>query len=285
LGYALGHAASPALRPFVQELANDAWQVHPLRPVPATLLAEGVAQGQVDPGWAAEWAEKQGISGDAFRRMVDIANSGPGAAAAFQLRRRGLIDDAGLARALRREGLEAEWLGPMRQLTQVLLSPAELANARQQGFITPDRQHAESADHGIDAERAEVLFELAGLPPGAATAQEAANRGLVDRATFDQMIREGHTKTKYTELLWALRRAVLSPGRGGKRTASHLDHRRRVVRDRGDPRLQPRADGLAVPQPWPAGVAQPRCGAPGLARSTAREASPRRSRITRRRSR
>jgi hypothetical protein len=143
--------------------------------------------------------------------MVDIANSGPGAAAALQLRRRGLIDDAGLTRALRREGLEDEWLGPLRQLTQVLLSPAELANARQQGFISPDRQHAESAEHGIDAERSEVLFELAGLPPGAATAQEAANRGLVDRPTFDQMIREGHTKTKYTELLWSLRRAVLSP--------------------------------------------------------------------------
>jgi hypothetical protein len=52
-GYALGTAAGPALHPFVQELANEAWQASPLRPVPALVLAEGVAQGQVEPGWAA----------------------------------------------------------------------------------------------------------------------------------------------------------------------------------------------------------------------------------------
>jgi hypothetical protein len=40
--------------------------------------------------------------------------------------------------------------------------------------------------------------------------QRAATRNLATRATFDQAIREGHTKTKYTELLWALREQVLT---------------------------------------------------------------------------
>src|SRR5205814_2025236 len=95
-------------------------------------------------------------------------------------------------------------------LHDVLLTPAELANARQQGFVSPERQRSEAALQGVDGERADIQFETVGLPPGPATAQAAANRGLIDRATFDEMIREGHTKTKYTELEWQLRQPVLT---------------------------------------------------------------------------
>src|SRR5205823_12150488 len=58
---------------------------------------------------------------------------------------------------------------------------------------------------------ATVLYELAGLPPGAAEAQSLLNRGLIGDAEFAQIVREGHTKTKYTALLRQAARYVLSP--------------------------------------------------------------------------
>lgn len=210
-GYALGSAAGRALHPVLQEVTNEAWAANPARPLPAELLAAGVAQGQVDPGWAHEWAGKQGISGDAFNRMVAILNSGPGIATGFELWRRGLIDKAGFHRALKRAAIEDEWVTALDGLHDHLLTPAELANARQQGFVDEARQHTESAQQGVTADRADILFNLAGLPPGAATMQEALNRGFISEAEFAQGIREGHTKTKYTDLLKRMRAAVLSP--------------------------------------------------------------------------
>lgn len=209
-GVAMGATAVPALRPAVQYLENEAWALHPDIPPQAYVLAEGVAQGQVDRGQAQTWANEQGLSDTAFAALVEIANVGPGASYAFQLWRRGIIGEAGFRRALLRMGLEVEWIDDLVGLKNELLSPAELANARQQGFVDEARQKSEAALQGITDERAEIQFELSGLPPGVDVGQRAANRNLIDRATFDRIVREGHTKTKYTDLLWAMRHPVLT---------------------------------------------------------------------------
>jgi hypothetical protein len=174
------------------------------------LLANGVAQGQVPRGWAEDEALNTGVNGERFGRLVNVFDQGPGAAYAFQLWRRDLIGETAFRRALKREAWEEEWIDAIVGLKQALLSPAELANARQQGFIDAARQKDEAALQGIDAERAEIQFELSGLPPGVDVAQRAAVRGLIERPLFDQIVREGHTKTKYTGLLWEMRHPVLS---------------------------------------------------------------------------
>jgi hypothetical protein len=208
--FAIGTATAPALRPILQDLSNAAWETHPARPIDAATLALGVSQRQIPHDWAVDEAARTGVNGERFGRMVDAANVGPGAAYAFELWRRDLLTEAAFRRALGRLGIEAEWIDDLVALKNVLLSPSELANARQQGFIDVARQHAEAELQGITSERADIQFELSGLPLGVGTMQEAANRELVDRATFDQAIREGHTKTKYTELAWRLRRPVLT---------------------------------------------------------------------------
>src|ERR1700693_6464306 len=110
LGYALGTAAGPALRPCVQDLANEAWTLNPaMRPDPLTLAA-GVAQGQVDETQAREWAKEHGFDTPEFSALIDIANVGPGLAQAFNLWRRAEIDEAGFRRAIKRLGLEQEWI-------------------------------------------------------------------------------------------------------------------------------------------------------------------------------
>jgi hypothetical protein len=206
----IGMGAGRALEPPVQSLANEAWRRFQDQPLDPVLLAQGVAQGQVDRDWAAAEATNLGVNAERFGRLVQIADTGPGVATAFQLWRRGVIDAAGFRRAAKREGLEDEWIDDLTQLREVLLSSDELAMMQQQGFIDAARANAEAAKQGVTAERQQLRFQTSGLPPGIETAFELLRRSIIDRDTFAQIVREGHTKTKYTDELLALERRVLS---------------------------------------------------------------------------
>ena len=209
-GTALGGGISGLITPAVQANINEANALFPLKPPSYFMLAEGVAKGRVDEGWARDRAAEQGISGAAFDRLTHIAQIGPGLDVAFQLWRRQLIDPAAFERAVVEEAIDPTWVAALKQLHDVLLSPAELANARQQEFIGDDRLHAEGELQGYTAERMDLLYRMAGLPPGVIEALEMLRRGIIDDATFDQIVAEGHTKTKYTDDLRQLRKRILS---------------------------------------------------------------------------
>lgn len=212
--FAIGGSISRTIDPVLQQVENEAWlaavtagAVKPLSPGDAAeIVAEDVA---LEP-WGKHEAAQTGIGGTAFEKLLGATLNGPGLGYLFEAWRRDELTDAQFVHGLRKAKLEGLWDGPLKSLRDVLLSPAELANARQQGFVSPERQRAEASLQGVTKERADIQFETVGLPPGPATAQAAANRNLIDRATFDQMIREGHTKTKYTDLEWELRVPVLS---------------------------------------------------------------------------
>lgn len=208
--FAAGIAIGPVLGPPVQALQNTTWAAYPDKPVPVGVLAEGVAQGQIPQDQAQTWASNQGFGPTQFKAMVDAANVGPGSGYAFDLWRRGVIDQAGFERALLRLGIEQEWITDLVQIHDTLLSSAELANLQQQGFVTPERANQEGGLQGVTAERQQLRFEAAGLPPGVAQGLEMWRRGIIDQATFDDIVREGHTKTKYTQPLEQLKTHVLS---------------------------------------------------------------------------
>lgn len=210
LSFALGNAAAPAIEPFAQSLSNDAWAAHAVKPPPAVLMAQGVAQGQVSPAAAYAWAKEQGFDTSQMDAMVNVANVGPGAAYAFDMWRRGLIDQAGFARAIKRLGVEDQWLAGLEGLHDVLLSSAELAMAQQQGFIDQARADSEGALQGVTSERQQIRFEMSGLPPGVETALQMLRRNIIGTTEFAQIVREGHTKTKYTGELLQLQDQVLS---------------------------------------------------------------------------
>lgn len=211
-GFAAGVAVGPVLAPVVEEVRLEAWDTHPVKRIDAETAAAIVAEDVERRDWGAHEASGHGFDAGRFDALLGEALNAPGIPQLFEAWRRDLIDDAAFEHGLRKAKLEPRWDEPLKGLKQRLLSLDELANARQQGFVTADRQHSEAALQGQDAERADIAFELSGLPLGVETMQFAANRGLVDRATFDQAIREGHTKTKYTDLAWQLRQPVLSAG-------------------------------------------------------------------------
>ena len=208
--FAAGIAIGPVLGPPVQALKNATWAAYPDMPVPAELAALGVAQGQIDPTAAGTWAEHQGFGPTQFAAMVNQANVGPQLGYAYEAWRRGLLTDDEFTTALKRTGLEDQWNDAMTGLRDVLLSSAELAMLQQQGFLTSDQANAEGALQGVTNDRQQLRFDAAGLPPGIETALQMLRRGIIDTDTFAQIVREGHTKTKYTDELEALKDQVLN---------------------------------------------------------------------------
>ena len=213
-GYGIGGAMQEPIKPLLQQLANETWATATAagvgRPLSVGEAAEIVAEDVELREWGVAQAGQEGRTEQQFDAVLGAALNAPGIPQLFETWRRNLIDDAAFEHGLRKAKLEPRWDAPLRGLKARLLSLDQLANARQQGFIDAARQHEEAALQGQDADRADISFELSGLPLGVESMQEALNRGLVDRATFDQAIREGHTKTKYTDLAFALREPVLS---------------------------------------------------------------------------
>lgn len=212
--YGIGGALQEPLRPALQELANETWAAAAAigvgKPLGPTVAASVVAEDVERHDWGETQAAQAGYTPEQFNAVLGAALNAPDVETLFALWRRALIGDADFTHGLRKAKLEGRWDGPLAGARDVLLSPSELANARQQGFVDEARQHAEAGKQGVTTDRADIQFELSGLPLGVETMQSAVNRGLADRATFDQAIREGHTKTKYTDLAWRLRLPILS---------------------------------------------------------------------------
>lgn len=208
--FAGGAAIARTLHPGLQALTNETWAKFPEVPLDPATAAQVVAEDVEQLAWGAAEAAQHGVDGDRFGALLGEVLNAPGLPQLFEAWRRDLIDDQAFEHGLRKAKLETRWDAPLRALKRQLLSLSDLANARQQGFVDEARQVADSGHLGLDADDAQVLFELAGLPLGVETMQQALNRGLVDRAAFDQAIREGHTKTKYTDLARALANPLLS---------------------------------------------------------------------------
>jgi hypothetical protein len=253
--FALGGAMRSPLEPPLVELTNETWGrfvdsgiTVPTEPGDA---AEIAAERVADRQWAKDQAKQRGYGGEQMDKLIDAVQNAPGTGELFQLWRRGLIDKAAFDHGLRKARLEDQWDTPLEGLHDVLLSSEELAMMQQQGFVDQGRADAEGGLQGVTPERQQLRFEASGLPPGIVEGLQMLRRGIIDEATFATIVREGHTKTKYTGVLTQLRDVVLNAndyvtnairggriGRDGSRRRAH--------------RTYARTNGLAIPEPRPA---------------------------------
>src|SRR5438132_3831950 len=233
IGTAVGTGVAASIQPTIQDIANAEWANHPVRPPAATLLAQGVAQGQVAYTWARDRAAETGYSEAAFQHLIDIANTWPGLAQAFRLWRRGLISDGGLRRAAKRVAIEEEGLDALGQTRQEPLDPAVLAAGIVRGLI-PDpgilpvgppsgtgkvpRFPVFNVDAiedakwaGVDRERLSVMVGNYGRPMSPEAAAFAVFKGILDRIDFDRAIAEGDVRNEWADSIFENQRFVLSP--------------------------------------------------------------------------
>jgi hypothetical protein len=210
LGYALGTAAGPSLEPFVQDLANEAWTLNTVLPLEPEVLSILVAKGIITRAEGDQWAERTGIDAGRFGGLVEHAAEPPAVATLLQLLRRGEIGAALFQHGLAHNLIDPQYRDAVQALRSVLLSPQEAANAWQQGFMSEADASSEAQRSGVEPGRSSIQREIAGLPPGAMDGLTLLRRGLIDEATYRQIVREGHTKVKYTDALLGLRQQVLS---------------------------------------------------------------------------
>jgi len=220
-GFAFGRASAPALSPAIEKIRQEAWAQYPDRLPDTSTLAEGVAQGQVDEGSARSWAKHQGYDTPAFDALIAIANVGPGMAQAFNLWRRQQINEAGFRRALKRLGLEAEWIDALWNVRQDVLDPADLARGIHRGLVPdpgllegelpsgvgnvpaypvyPIDALREAEASGFDRDHLGVLVGLQGNPMGAHEAANAVFRGILTDNDYLRAIAEGNTRNEWAE--------------------------------------------------------------------------------------
>jgi hypothetical protein len=208
---AAGFAVAPAVRPWVQTFANEAWELHTVRPLDVGHAAEIAAQYRVFENRARAEGRKQGIDDKLMDNLILALREAPALEGLMTLWRRDLINEATVDFGLAKLKIAERFREPLKDTKNLLLSPADLAMMRQQGFIDRDRQVNESSKQGVTPERADLLFEISGLPPPTERAMEMLRRGIITEAQFRKAIVEGHEKTKYTDEELALRRELLHP--------------------------------------------------------------------------
>jgi hypothetical protein len=232
-GIALGATAVPALLPAAQFIVNEAWKLHPDRPPDAYILAQGVAQGQVDPDSAREWAHEQGISDGAFAALVNTANVGPALGEAYRAWRRGELTPDQFVTATKRLGIEDQWVPALMALKQEPLDPAQIATAvhrnimRDSSLIVREPPTTagkvpqvpessldpanEATWSGIDHERLRVLVGITGLPPGLVQMLQLLNRDEVTEDDVRRSVAQSNLRNEYMDVVLALRRHLLTP--------------------------------------------------------------------------
>jgi hypothetical protein len=246
-GGALARASGRAIDPTLETAAQKAWGQRAVKVLTAHDAALADVKGFPSPVDFADDAKRQGVGAARYDALKHLLYTFPGPGALDDLTNRELVSIADAKAALKRLGYTETYIDALVAAFQDLLSPAEVANAVQQGHVpnegilpdisagtippggatppdTPDgqpRSHvpltqidlsptSEAAGSGIDLKRLKVLANLVGLPPGPETLLTMWNRGLIDEESVDAGIREGHMKTKWTGAFKRMRWAVLA---------------------------------------------------------------------------
>lgn len=209
-GFGIGTALGNALQPESTGLAQEAWGLNPTLVLDAQTLAILVRLGLLTIDQAEDDAKQTGINRERLAQLVQGSYIPPGSGELLELYRRGELSIEETRTALMYGGMDGRYVDEYLRLQKVLLSPADAAMARQQGFLTADEATARSALQGVDAEDADILFKMSGLPPGAEQMIDLWRRGEVDEARVRQSLIEGHIKIDYADDVLKLRYQPLS---------------------------------------------------------------------------
>lgn len=205
VGYGVGGAAQSAIRPLIQDLVNEAWSLHPSLPADVAAAAQLVAERKRPRDWGANEARMNGVNGERFDALVELARQTPAIGELLALHARGSIGDDALAAALRANGLADQWIDPVITLARQYVSPAALANMVVRGVITQQQGRDQAAKSSVVAEDFDRLVQLTGNPPGIEQVLTLWNRGQATEADVDQAMRQSDLKPEWFDLVKQLR--------------------------------------------------------------------------------
>lgn len=234
-----------SVQPFLQGISNDlntaavSEGIH--RPVDAATIATAAGRGlnlgdppTVDvPDWAYAQAAQSGIDKAAVDLMASIVGLPPALQELFEMKRRGIINDAELAQGLREGDFRDDWIAKAVQLEHAWLTPLDFVRAAVQAQMSYSDARDWAFKTGLDTTTSVPIstggseagpdmfglaFSIAGRPPGPEQLGRMALRGIIpwtgvgaDALTFQQGIAESDVKTKWTDKLQQLETYVPPP--------------------------------------------------------------------------
>jgi hypothetical protein len=210
ISFGAGTAMGPVLRPTLQDLANEVWSLHTVRPLDVGQAAALWVEGSWTRDRAVEEAAKTGYSPALVEALRELADNPPDVQTMYALWRRDLISSDRFMEGLRHQRIEPAYFEALRQAHDVLLTPEELAAARVKGHVDQARQYAEAELQGVTNERAQIMYETTGNPPGPETLITLLNRGIITQAEFAQGIKQGNIRPEYVDEYLELREHLLT---------------------------------------------------------------------------
>jgi hypothetical protein len=159
----------------------------------ADMQVRGVITAEQGRGLAA----LVGYTPEQYDRYALITGSPPDLQSLFLAWRRGIITEADVDRGIRQSRLRDEWINAAKDLRWVPLDFSEVVAGVVQNHIAPADAYKMAEEVGLKPGLFDIAVANHGNPPSPGEAVDWFNRGLIDRATFDQIFREGHTKDKY----------------------------------------------------------------------------------------
>lgn len=189
-GYGVGGAILPTLEPYTQDLANQTWNLHPAKPLPAGLAAEAALRGY----WPEERGEQEarytGHDSERFEQYFRLAGQTPPLETLLALRRRDLINDGQLEQGIAQAGYLPEWRARIASMLYVLPSVTDLIRMAVREVFDPGQRAALD----LDAEYPDELTERGraiGLSPATTRNYWAAHWELPSYTQATQMLFRG----------------------------------------------------------------------------------------------
>lgn len=226
-GYGIGGAVTPVVEWIARPITYKVNSENPNVVLdPQTLVVAQIRLAGTGFDGTNE-AAASGLNPDRYKTLLASQRTPPDASALIELMRRNKLSEDQFSIALERTGLDPEFIDQFLALSEVLLSAEDLAMARQQGFISEDEARRRSALVGVPADDADLMFKLAGLPPGPEQMIELWRRGMTTEDRVRQSLVEGHIKLDYVDDVLKLKTVPLSAS-----VAANALIRQRVSKDK-----------------------------------------------------
>jgi hypothetical protein len=207
----LGEILQPLLAPLQQEIANVLWTRFPDVPLSPAEAALGVVKNTIPHADAVADANRSGISGTNFDRMVANTGEPISIEQALFLLRRGKIDQARLVHAIRQSRVRDEWTDAILDLEYLPISASDAVDAAVEEQIPYADAERMAGYNGVTPDDFRILYNTRGRPPGPAELLELVRRGIIPRdgtgpdvLSLQQGIAESAVKTKWTPAYNAL---------------------------------------------------------------------------------
>lgn len=188
--------------------------------------ASAVVRNFLPHGQAASIAEKSGVDRETFDILTHLSADAPGPQQLAEALRRGLIGDHGrgadstsFEQGIAEGRLADKWAPVIQGLSRIWPTPVDALEAGLKGQLSTKDARETFIRLGGDPQFYDWLLASQGDAPSPLEAASMAARGIIpwhgrgpDATSFDQAIREGRTRNKWTEPIRELSRYLPPPG-------------------------------------------------------------------------